>query len=89
MAERALAHALEHFVALLNLHGELDALHAPGWLAKWPQGAPSTGRLRWLNVNVDPVADPSLGCDSRRLRDGLQFGAKVGDMPTGQIDITG
>jgi hypothetical protein len=32
VAERALAHALEHFVALLNLHQEFDRLHARTWL---------------------------------------------------------
>jgi len=32
VAERALAHALEHFVALLNLHQEFDRLQARRWL---------------------------------------------------------
>ena len=33
VAERALAHGLEHFVALLNLHQEFDRLQAKRWLA--------------------------------------------------------
>lgn len=32
VAERALAHALEHFVALLNLHQQFDRHHARAWL---------------------------------------------------------
>lgn len=32
-AERALAHALEHFVALLNLHQEFDHFQAKRWMA--------------------------------------------------------
>lgn len=38
VAERALAHALEHFVALLNLHQEFDKRHARTWL-EGPTGA--------------------------------------------------
>ncbi|GIW13794.1 MAG: hypothetical protein KatS3mg062_1233 [Tepidiforma sp.] len=34
VAERALAHALEHFVALLNLHQQLDRHHARTWLGR-------------------------------------------------------
>ena len=33
VAEHALAHGLEHFVALLNLHQEFDHLQARRWLA--------------------------------------------------------
>jgi hypothetical protein len=32
-AEKALSHGLEHFVALLQIHEELEPLHAPAWLA--------------------------------------------------------
>jgi len=38
VAERVLAHALEHFVALLKLHGEFDSLHARRWLGEAPAG---------------------------------------------------
>lgn len=34
VAERALAHALEHFVALLNLHQQFDRHHARAWLGE-------------------------------------------------------
>jgi len=33
VAERALAHALEHFVALLDLHQKFDRRHARTWLS--------------------------------------------------------
>lgn len=31
-AEKALSHGLEHFVALLQIHEELEPRHAPAWL---------------------------------------------------------
>jgi hypothetical protein len=34
VAERAVAHALEHFAALLNLHQELEPFHAEAWFAQ-------------------------------------------------------
>lgn len=38
VAERALAHALEHFVALLNLHQEFDRRHALAWMGQPGEG---------------------------------------------------
>lgn len=33
LAEKALWHALDHFVSLLDLHGEFEKLQAPRWMA--------------------------------------------------------